>query len=311
MIFRADGGGRLAQIKSKDFALEKDLQRLVEKNLDCLFRLEFLASEFKLDKFRFDSVAFDRENNTFIIIEYKRGRNDSLVDQGYAYLHTVLDRKADLVLLYNEVNSASKLSKDFDWTATRIYFVSPQFTEYQKAATGYQKMPFKLFEINRYNEDLITVEEINENKINDEPVITSENTAADNVKQEIIVYEEDDHLNRASEILKELYAALKDKITELGDIDIEPKKMYIAFKTESENICDVEFFKNLLRIFINMKPGMLSDPLDRARNINKVGHHGNGDYSFDLTVPEDIDYLFGLIRQSYNFHKYGRTSAEN
>ena len=147
MIFRIDGCGRVAQIKSKDFALEKDLQRLVENNLDRLFRLDFLASEFKLDKFRFDSVAFDKENNSFIIIEYKRGRNESLVDQGYAYLHTVLDRKADLVLLYNEVNSASKLSKDFDWTATRIYFISPKFTEYQKAATGYQKMPFKLFEI--------------------------------------------------------------------------------------------------------------------------------------------------------------------
>ena len=309
MIFRIDGGGRVAQIKSKDFALEKDLQRLVENNLDRLFHLDFLASEFKLDKFRFDSVAFDKENNSFIIIEYKRGRNESLVDQGYAYLHTVLDRKADLVLLYNEVNSASKLSKDFDWTATRIYFISPQFTEYQKAATGYQKMPFKLFEINGYNGDLITVEEINENKINDEPAIAAENSAAENVKREIIVYDEDDHLNKVSETLRELYGALKDRITELGDIDIEPKKMYIAFKTESENICDVEFFKNRLRIYINMKHGALSDPLDRARNIEKVGHHGNGDYSFDLTVQEDIDYLFGLIRQSYNFHKYSRTSA--
>ena len=299
MIFRIDGGGRVTQIKSKDFALEKDLQRLVENNLDRLFRLDFLASEFKLDKFRFDSVAFDKENNSFIIIEYKRGRNESLVDQGYA----------DLVLLYNEVNSASKLSKDFDWTATRIYFISPKFTEYQKAATGYQKMPFKLFEINGYNGDLITVEEINENKINDEPAIAAENSAAENVKREIIVYDEDDHLNKVSETLRELYGALKDRITELGDIDIEPKKMYIAFKTEAENICDVEFFKNRLRIYINMKYGTLSDPLDRARNIEKVGHHGNGDYSFDLTVQEDIDYLFGLIRQSYNFHKYSRTSA--
>ena len=76
-----------------------------------------------------------------------------------------------------------------------------------------------------------------------------------------------------------------------------------------KNICDIEFFKNKLSIFINMKHGTLSDPMNRARNMDKVGHHGNGDYCFDLTVQEDIDYLFGLIRQSYNFHKYSRTSV--
>lgn len=294
--------GKLNQIKSKDFSLEKDLQNLVEKNLDALFHLEFLASEFKIDKFRFDSVAFDPETNSFIIIEYKRGRNESLVDQGYAYLHTVLDRKAELVLLYNEVNSVSKLSKDFDWTATRIYFISPKFTEYQKTATGYQKMPFKLFEIKNYYNNLITVEEINENKIKDDPAELTENNNVDSVKREIIVYEEDDHLNKASVKIRELYAALKDKILELG-VNIEPRKMYIAFKYNSDNICDVEFFKSFLKVFINMKSGTLSDPLNRTRDISDIGHHGNGDYSFDLNSPEEIDYLASLIKQSYNLHK--------
>lgn len=296
--------GKLNQIKLKDFSLEKDLQNLVEKNLSTLFHFEFLASEFKMNKFRFDSVAFDPETNSFVIIEYKRGKNESLVDQGYAYLHTVLDRKAELVLLYNEVNSASKLSKDFDWTATRIYFISPQFTEYQKAATGYQKMPFKLFEINSYHNNLITVEEINESKINEEPtILTGTKDNVDSVKREIIVYEEDDHLNNVPVAIKELYADLKDKIVELGDLSIEPRKKYIAFKYNNDNICDVEFFKSLLKVFINMKSGTIYDPLNKVRDVSNIGHHGNGDYSFDLINRDDLDYLVSLIKQSYNLHK--------
>ena len=296
--------GKLSQIKHKDFSLEKDLQNLVENNLSTLFHLDFLASEFKMDRFRFDSVAYDPETSSFIIIEYKRGKNESLVDQGYAYLHTVLDRKAELVLLYNEVNSASKLSKDFDWTATRIYFISPQFTEYQKTATGYQKMPFKLYEVNSYHNNLITVEEINENKIKEEPtILTGNKDSIDSVKREIVVYEEEDHLNKVSSAIKELYTALKDRIMEFGEINIEPKKKYIAFKYNTENICDVEFFKSLLKIFINMKAGTIFDPLNRLRDVSSIGHHGNGDYSFDLSNFDDLDYLASLIKQSYNLHK--------
>ncbi|MCH5148395.1 MAG: hypothetical protein J1G05_03400 [Clostridiales bacterium] len=296
--------GKLNQIKHKDFSLEKDLQNLVERNLFSLFHLEFLASEFKIDRFRFDSVAFDPETSSFIIIEYKRGKNESLVDQGYAYLHTVLDRRAELVLLYNEVNSASKLSKDFDWTATRIYFISPQFTEYQKTATGYQKMPFKLFEINSYHNNLITVDEINENKIKEEPTIIACNKdSVDSVKREIIVYEEDDHLSKVPVAIRELYSDLKDKIMEFGDLNIEPKKKYIAFKYNTDNICDVEFFKSLIKVFINIKSGIINDPLKKVRDVSNIGHHGNGDYSFDLISRDDLDYLVSLIKQSYNLHK--------
>lgn len=298
MLF-CGNGNRLQPVKAQKFELEKALQTLVENNLDVLFHLEFLATEFTLGRFRFDSIAYDKENNSFVAIEYKRGRNESLVDQGYAYLHTMLDRKSDIVLLYNEMTGVSKLVKDFDWAAARIYFVSPQFTEYQKAATGYQKMPFKLFEINRYVNGIVTVDEINEDKLREEPIVLSENENVESVNREIVVYTEEDHYRRTTETIRDVYTALKERILELGDIRIEPKKVYIAFKYDSVNICDVEFFKNSLKVFINVSEGNLNDPLSRTRLINHIGHHGNGDYDFSLKDMDDIDYLIALIKQSY------------
>lgn len=70
-------------ITSKDFKLEKDIQNLVEKNLEEFFHLQFVSSELIIKNFRIDTLGFNRENKSFVIIEYKKERNYSVIDQGY------------------------------------------------------------------------------------------------------------------------------------------------------------------------------------------------------------------------------------
>jgi RecB family endonuclease NucS len=52
--------------------LERDVQRLVEANLDLLFGLEFVDTELSIENVRFDTLAFDKESNAPIIIEFKK-----------------------------------------------------------------------------------------------------------------------------------------------------------------------------------------------------------------------------------------------
>jgi hypothetical protein len=47
----------------------------------------------ELPGFRIDTLAFDKESSAFIIIEYKKDRNFSVVDQGVAYLNLMLNNK--------------------------------------------------------------------------------------------------------------------------------------------------------------------------------------------------------------------------
>ena len=82
--------GTLSELKAKEFALEKDIQRLVEENLQEVFGYELVRSEFPIKNSRIDSFCFDRENNSFVIIEYKKGRNDSIIDQGFNYLSIII-----------------------------------------------------------------------------------------------------------------------------------------------------------------------------------------------------------------------------
>ena len=124
----------------------------------------------------------------------------------------------------------------------------------------------------------------------------------DYINKEIKVYTEEDHLNKVSEKTKKLYESLKNKILELDDIDIDVKKVYVAFKGR-RNIVDIEFNQNKLKVDINLKKGTLVDPLNIAQDITKVGHWGNGDYRVEVSSEEDIDNLIPLIKQSLKVNK--------
>ena len=83
---------------------------------------------------------------------------------------------------------------------------------------------------------------------------------------------------------------------------MEAKKLYIAFKG-SRNITDIEFHKNKLKVYINMKKGTLNDPLKITRDISNTGHWGNGDYCIIINSEDEIDNIIPLIKQSVNLNK--------
>ena len=52
----------------------------MQDNLD-LFNLEFVATEFQYNDFRFDTLAFDENCNSFVIIEYKNKLDFEVLNQ--------------------------------------------------------------------------------------------------------------------------------------------------------------------------------------------------------------------------------------
>ena len=81
MLYRA--GTQIAELREIGFPTEKAMQQFCEKNMETLLGLRFVATEFSVAQFRFDSVAYNATTNAFVIIEYKNDRNFSVVDQGY------------------------------------------------------------------------------------------------------------------------------------------------------------------------------------------------------------------------------------
>jgi len=144
-------GEKLSQVHSIPFKLEHDIQIVVEKNVDQIFGLELVKSEFSIGGFRFDSLCFDPESNSFVIIEYKKGSSYSVIDQGYTYLSILINNKSDFILEYNETKEKHLRRDEIDWSQSRIIFISPKFSDYQKNSINFKNIPFELWEIKQYD----------------------------------------------------------------------------------------------------------------------------------------------------------------
>ena len=289
------------ELKQNDFKNEKELQSYFEEHLQKILGYKFIETEFTVGNFRIDTLSYDEESKSFRIIEYKNVKNHSLVDQGYTYLKLLLERKADFVLKFNEKNNSNLKLSDIDWSQSRIIFVSPIYTSYQLNATDFKNIPVDLIKVTRYEQEIVDIEFIKKTsnvKVEDVEIESEQQE----VNKEIKVYTEDDHLNKVSLSTKKLYEILKERILELDDIDVEVKKVYIAFKGR-RNIVDVEFTQNKLRLDINMKKGTLNDPLGITRDITSIGHWGNGDYRVEISNEDDIDNVMPLIKQSLKVNK--------
>ncbi|MBS1453006.1 MAG: hypothetical protein HP002_06435 [Lentisphaeria bacterium] len=294
----------LSQIKEMPFKLEREIQGLVEKNLDILLGLEFVKSEFTISgtvqQLRIDTLAFDLKNKAFVIIEYKQDKSFSVVDQGYAYLSVMLNNKADFILEYNE--SCGKVLKkaDVDWSQSRVIFISQAFTPYQKEAINFKDLPIALWEIKQFSNQTISFEEIRKlNATESIKTVSAGNSAVDSVSKVVVVYTENDRLKDIPEDILELYGQLRERILELGNVEIKATKLYVAFTVNGSNFTDIAIQKKALKLWINLPKGGLEDPYKLARDVANIGHHGNGDYQLSISNADKLDYIITLIKQGY------------
>ena len=105
-----------------DFILEKEIQNLFENNLSLISDFIFVKSEFSIKNRRIDTLAFDPKNKYFVIIEYKRNKNYSVIDQGVSYLNLMLEYKAEFIIEYNESLNKNLKRKDVDWSQSKVIF---------------------------------------------------------------------------------------------------------------------------------------------------------------------------------------------
>src|SRR5574344_2166557 len=118
-LYKLEANNKAEIVSEKPFKLEREMQKVFEDNLGLIMGLEMVKSEFTIKDKRIDTLAFDNQSNSFVIIEYKRDKNNSVFDQGITYLNLMLNYKADFVLEYNENMKNNLLRDDVDWSQSR------------------------------------------------------------------------------------------------------------------------------------------------------------------------------------------------
>jgi len=309
-------GKSLLPVKKVEFKLERDIQNLVEDNVVEIFDLEFVSSEFTIGEFRIDTLCYDSESNSFVIIEYKRGSSYSVIDQGYSYLSIMLNNKSDFILEYNEVKNKTLKRNDIDWSQSRIIFISQSFNSYQKNSVNFNNIPFELWEIKRFSNNTITLNQhISNSKEKIEKISGKNNTVINAVNTEVKVLSEEDCLNNknVNPNIRELYYQLKERVSGWEDFDTSSKTHYISFKRNKKVFVFLNFRKNYIRVHIlshlktkwdgtknKVAPKnkfILDDPksmFSTWENDYKVV------YSYDLKDDKNLDYFILLIKQKFD-----------
>lgn len=301
MSIYANKNGTISQIKEKPFKLEKEIQQLFESNLQTIMGLELVKSEFSIKNKRIDTLAYDHQNNAFIIIEYKRDKNISVVDQGFTYLGLMLENKADFIVEYNESLKKQLKRDDVDWSQTRVVFVSTSFTENQRLATNFKDIAIELWEVKRFENDTVSINPIKKSSSAESiKPITQQNKELKAVQDEIKVYTEEDHLVKPNEEIKELYELLRNRILALtDDVELIPQKMYIAFRKDKKNFAYLHLQKKNIKIWLNAKWGEINEPKGIAYDVSNKGHYGYGDYEIVMKDDSQLEYILSLIKETF------------
>jgi predicted transport protein len=304
-IFKINNS-KLTPIKETSLSLEKDLQKITEDNLETIFGLDFVSSEFSLHQFRIDTLTFDKETKSFVIIEYKRDKSFSVIDQGYAYLALMLNNKADFILEYNEKKKENLRREDVDWSQSRVLFLANSFTPYQQNAINFKDLPIELWEVKKYDNQTILYNQLKSTDVKESIKTVSKSKTIESVSREVKKYSIDDHFKVGWENTRELFEEIRSKILDI-DTRIEEKvnKYYIGYKIGAFNICAIHAYKSKLELhLVRVDKEDLKDPDNKIIKIPWEERGWGKLCGYQINTSSDIDYALFLIKQVYEkFYK--------
>jgi predicted transport protein len=183
------------------------------------------------------------------------------------------------------------------------------FTEKRDMAGGFKESPLKLNaglgQINAWNEAAI---QERAGRLADlalavwtAPKLDAATLSAYQPKRESATsgYSIEDHPHLLSGGMREVFEGFRKQVLALDpNVSEEFLKLYVAYKAET-NFVDVVPQAKRLRLSLNMTFAEINDPKGICRDVTGKGRWGTGDVEAELKSLDELPYVMGLVRQSY------------
>jgi predicted transport protein len=307
-LFRIDDG-RASELTSRSFALERNLQTLIEANMETTFGVRFLATEYttgKVHRGRIDSLGLD-ENGSPVIFEYKRTSNENVINQGLFYLDWLMDHKGEFqILVASRLGAAT--AESIEWSAPRLICVANDFTRYDEYAVRQIDRNVELVRYRDFGPDLLAIELVTS--------VSTETTATTRKPLPIglsapapgVPGKKSSRSKTVSELLAQadpelaaLYEKFETFALSLGDDVVKNERsLYFAFR-RLKNFACVEVHptsKNLL-VYLKLDPASVEFIEGFSRDVSKIGHFGTGDLELRIGNTANWPLVEELTRQAY------------
>ena len=287
-LFQVSEDGTVSEISPDPVELEKKVQNLIEANLEELLGITFLESEYGTGEKhggRIDTLGLD-ENNSPVIVEYKKTQNQNVINQGLYYFDWLVDHKAEFE---NLVHDKTTSDREVDWSSPRLVCIAPDFTKYDSHAVEQIGQNIELMRFEQYSGGLLLLELLNVVESSDDTEPGREYTTVG------------EKVQQASDDLLRLYEELDEFILSLGD-DIQKKelKYYFAYKRIQNFVCVyITPDKGEIRVYLKIDPDELEPMPEIGRDVTDTGHYGTGDLELTLSDEDDLEISKEYIELSY------------
>jgi predicted transport protein len=273
-------------VKADGFGDEFELRDFFAANLNEILGVRFLEKEYPITDGRIDTLGLD-ENNSPIIIEYKWKDNEEVLAQGLFYFNWLMRSKKHFELLVDKkLGGGLKVN----WEQPRVILIAQGFSRYILGAVQQQEN-VELKTYTYYAPDILQVEDI---------YTPSAVKVSSHRKKEVAAKEESEyslgyHMNITSPEMQKAANILRSKILELADITEHFGKTGIYYRS-TKSFTRLEFRPTWIQLLLR-DPQYANDSKKLVKDVtdNKWGYRG----MVKLTSESELDYIFNLIRQSY------------
>nr|WP_294897492.1 DUF5655 domain-containing protein [uncultured Pedobacter sp.] len=301
--------GKAKRVRLSDFKLEKDLQALIEDNLETIFNCRLIATEFSTGNIhsgRIDTLALSEDNNP-VIIEYKKVASSDLINQSLYYLHWIKDHKGDFQIA---VNKTLGKNIEVDWSGIRVICLAPEYKKYDLHAVQVMGANIELWQHKIYENGILSIEEVYKRTTSTSNWDTTDELYGKNpimveagkkaaVTRKTATYTLEEHFEKLDDNILELFNAVRDFIITIdSSIEETPKKNYIAYKT-SQNFACLQTYKKKLVLYLKLNPKEVHPTPTQGRDVKEIGHFGTGDFELTIKDLKDFEETKHLINEAY------------
>ena len=158
-VFKSEKG-KLTKLSSISISKEKELQTLVENNLDEVLGMHFLATEYTTTfGGRIDTLAVDYTGAP-VIIEYKRNKNDNVINQALSYIRWLTAQKEEFfeMLLIKKLGQETAKTIQIDWKNPRVVCIAESYSKFDIDTVEVIPMRIELFKYRYYENGIFSFE---------------------------------------------------------------------------------------------------------------------------------------------------------
>ncbi|KUJ68678.1 transporter [Streptomyces albus subsp. albus] len=281
--------GDVTEVMSRLAEVEADVQSLVEAHMETLLGVRFLASEYSTGPVhggRIDSLGLD-ENGSPVIVEYKRGVDAGVINQGLFYLSWLVDHRAEFEHLVRDrlgVTAASQVL----WSGPRLICVAGDFTRYDVHAVREHRRSIDLVRYRLFGGDLLGLETV--------ASVSGGMPVARRARRQAVA----PAANVQGASIMELASAVDEALLGLGDgVNRVERKTYRAYQRLRNFACVCPPQRSKLLVYLKVDPKEIYLVPGFTRDVSGLGHHGTGDLEVQLRTPKDVERAQDLFRASY------------